>query len=128
MSGWTILGIVVAVLILLAIGGAVAARRRLEQSRAGFTDHLERANVDLATAHAADRGWDPEALERAAGAALREQHPGLHVDSLTLVEVVDRPGIHEDIARYRARIADGTELLVTMVRRGGSWAAERIEG
>jgi hypothetical protein len=126
MNGWIILGIVVAVLVLLALGGAVAARRRLEESRAGFTDHLDRANVDLATAHAADRGWDPEALERAAEGALREQRPGMEVDSLTLVEVVDRPGMDEDIARYRARARDGTDILVTLVRHGGRWAAERI--
>ena len=128
MSGWIVLGVIVAVLVLLAVGGAIAARRRLEASSAGFTDHLERANVDLATAHAADRGWDPDALERAAAAAMRDEHPELQVESLTLVEVVDRPGVDEDIARYRARVAEGTELLITMVRHGGSWAAERIEG
>ncbi len=128
MSGWLVVGIIVAVLVLLAVGGAIAARRRLEASRAGFTDHLERANVDLATAHAADRGWEPDALERAAATALREQHPAAQVESLTLIEVVDRPGVDEDIARYRARVAGGTELLITLVRHGGSWAAERIEG
>ncbi len=128
MSGWLVLGIIVAVLVLLAVGGAIAARRRLEASSAGFTHHLEQANVELATAHAADRGWEPEALERAAGTALRKQHPEAQVESLTLVEVVDRPGVDEDVARYRARVAGGTELLITLVRRGGSWDAERIEG
>ncbi len=128
MSGWTVLGVVVAILVLLAVGGAISARRRLEASSAGFTHHLEQANVDLATAHAADRGWEPEALERAAGTALREQHPGVQVESLTLIEVVDRPGVDEDVARYRARVAGGTELLITLVRHGGNWAAERIEG
>ena len=127
MPGWIVLGIVVAVVVVLAVGGAIAARRRLEATSAGFTDHLDRANVDLATAHAADRGWDPDVLERAAATALREKHPELQVASLTLVEVVDRPGVEEDIARYRARVTDGTELLVTMVRRGGRWSAERIE-
>ena len=128
MSGWIVLGVIVAILVLLAVGGAIAARRRLEASSAGFTRHLEQANVDLATAHAADRGWDPEALERAAGTALGERHPGVQVESLTLVEVVDRPGVDEDVARYRARVAGGTEVLITMVRHGGGWAAERIEG
>ena len=127
MSGWLILGVIVALLVLLAVGGAIAARRRLEASSAGFTDHLDRANVDLAAAHAADRGWDPDALEHAAGAALHERHPELEIAELTLVEVVDRPGIEEDMARYRAHTPDGTEVLVTMVRRGGTWAAERIE-
>ena len=127
MSGWVILAVVVSILVLLAVGGAIAARRRMEASSAGFTDHLDRANVDLATAHAADRGWDPEALEHAAGAALRDRHPALGEVELTLVEVVDRPGIEEDVARYRAQAPDGSEVLVTMVRRGGTWAAERIE-
>ncbi len=127
MSGWVVLAIVIAIIVVLAVGGAVAARRRLEASSAGFHDHLQRANVDLATAHAADRGWDPEALERAAGTALRERHPELDVAELTLVEVVDRPGIDEDVARYQAQTPAGGEVLVTMVRRGGTWAAERIE-
>ena len=128
MSGWTVLAIIIAVLIVLAVGGAIAARRRLEASSAGFTDHLDSANVDLATAHAADRGWEPASLARAASDALRERHPEFEAASLTLVEVVDRPGIDEDVARYRARADDGTELLITMVRHGGRWAAERFEG
>ena len=127
MSVWMIVGIVVVVLVLLAVGGAIAQRRRLEATRAGFEDHLERANAGLATAHAADRGWEPAALERAVRAALSEQHPELAVRELALVEVVDRPGIDEDMARYRAHAQDGTELLVTLVRRGGTWKAERIE-
>ena len=128
MSGWIVLGVIVAILVILAVGGAIAARRRLEASSAGFTDHLDRANVDLATAHAADRGWEPASLARAASDALRERHPEFAVASLTLVEVVDRPGIEEDVARYRARADDGTELLITMVRHGARWAAERVEG
>ena len=127
MSGWVIVAVVVAILVFLAVGGAIAARRRMEASSAGFEDHLQRANVDLATAHAADRGWDPVALERAAGAALRERHPELGAVELTLVEVVDRPGIEEDVARYRAQAPDAGEVLVTMVRRGGIWAADTIE-
>jgi uncharacterized protein involved in copper resistance len=127
MSGWVIVVVVVAIVVLLAVGGAISARRRMEASSAGFTDHLDRANVELATAHAADRGWDPEALERAAGAALRERHPEVGEVQLTLVEVVDRPGIEEDVARYRAQAPDGSEVLLTMVRRSGSWVAETIE-
>ena len=127
MSGWIVVGILVAVLVVLAVGGAIATRRRMEASSAGFTDHLEQANVDLATAHAADRGWNPEGLERAARAALAERHPELEVESLTLVEVVDRPGVEEDVARYRVRRQGGGELSVTMVRRPHGWAAERID-
>ncbi len=128
MSGWVVIAIVLAVLVILAVGGAIAARRRMKATEAGFSNHLERANVDLATAHAADRGWDPDALASAARAAVGERHPELGDVALTLVEVVDRPGIEEDVARYRARANSGTELLVTMVRREGGWRAERIEG
>lgn len=128
MSPWAVIGIVLLILALLAVGGAIAARRRMEATREGFADHLEQANVDLATAHAADRGWEPAALERAARESVAERHPGVELTSLTLVEVVDRPGVEQDVARYRARDAAGRELIVTMVRRAGNWAAETIEG
>ena len=128
MSPWLVLGIVLLILALLAVGGAIAARRRMEATSEGFADHLDQANVDLATAHAADRGWEPAALERAARESVAERHPGVELTSLTLVEVVDRPGVEQDVARYRARDAAGRELIVTMVRRAGNWAAETIEG
>ena len=128
MSPWAVIGIVLLILALLAVGGAIAARRRMEATREGFADHLEQANVDLATAHAADRGWEPAALERAARESVAERHPGVELTSLTLVEVVDRPGVEQDVARYRARDAAGRELIVTMVRRAGNWVAETIEG
>ena len=128
MSPWTVLAIVLLILALLAVGGAIAARRRMEATRQGFADHLDQANVDLATAHAADRGWDPATLEREARESVAARHPEVQLASLTLVEVVDRPGVDQDMARYRARDVAGRELIVTMVRHGGSWAAERIEG
>ena len=128
MSPWAVIGIVVLILALLAVGGAIAARRRMEATSQGFADHLEQANVDLATAHAADRGWEPAALEQAARESIAERHPGVDLASLTLVEVVDRPGVEQDVARYRARDAAGRERIVTMVRHGGHWTAEHIEG
>ena len=128
MSGWLIIGLVLLVLLALAIGGAIAQKRRMEANRAGFEQHLDRANLDLASAHAEDKGWDPETLERAVRSALAGQHPELAVTALTLVQVVDRPGMEDDEARYRARVEGRGELLVTMSRHDGGWVAQRIEG
>ena len=128
MSGWLIVGLVLLVLVTLAVGGAVAQRRRMEANRAGFESHLDRANVDLASAHAEDKGWDPETLEGAVRASLADAHPEVTVSALTLVQVVDRPGMEEDEARYRVQAEGRGELLVTMVRRGDGWVAQRIEG
>lgn len=128
MSGWLIIGLALLVLVGLAVGGAIAQRRRMEASRSGFESHLDRANVDLASAHAEDKGWDPGTLERAARGALDAQHPELTVTALTLVQVVDRPGMEDDEARYRARVDGRGDLLVTMLRHDGGWVAQRIEG
>ena len=127
MSAWMIIGLVLLILVALAVGGAIAQRRRMEETRAGFESHLDRANLDLASAHAEDKGWDPQALEQAVRAALAAERPDLTVTALTLVQVVDRPGIGDDEARYRVSAQDRGELLVTMVRRGDGWMAQRIE-
>ncbi|CAA9518064.1 MAG: hypothetical protein AVDCRST_MAG69-2892 [uncultured Solirubrobacteraceae bacterium] len=127
MSAWMIIGLVLLILVALAVGGAIAQRRRMEETRAGFEAHLDRANLDLASAHAKDKGWDPQALEQAVRAALAAERPDLTVTTLTLVQVVDRPGMGDDEAHYRVGAQDRGELLVTMVRRGDGWMAQRIE-
>lgn len=128
MSGELIIGLVLLVVVALAVGGAIAQKRRMEADRAGFGSHLDQANLDLASAHAEDKGWDPETLEAAALAALDARHPGAKVSALTLAQVVDRPGMEDDEARYRARVDGHGELLVTMLRRDGGWVAQRFEG
>lgn len=128
MSGWEIFGIVLLVLVGLAVGGAIAQRRRLEATGDRFAAHLDDANVGLAAAHAQDRGWEPRRLEDAARAAIAEQRRDAQVSDLTLVQVVDPPGTQEDRAVFRAQLADGLELLLTMARRDGEWYAERLEG
>jgi len=127
-SGWLIVGLGLLLLIALAVGGAIAQRRRMEADQGGFETHLDRANVDLASAHAEDKGWDPATLEQAVRSALHDQDPAVTVSALTLVQVVDRPGMEDDEARYRARVEGHGELLVTMLRRDGGWVAQRIEG
>ncbi len=87
MSGWLIVGLVLLLLIALAVGGAIAQRRRMEADQGGFETHLDRANVDLASAHAEDKGWDPEALERAVRDALAAEHPDLVVTTLDDVDL-----------------------------------------
>jgi hypothetical protein len=111
--------IVLAVLIVLALGGALARRTQLARTRADFEASLERANRDLATAAAADRGWDRAALETAARRIFAEQS-GAEPERLLLVEVVDRPGTDEDRAVFQAELG-GTRHSLTLGRRGGEW-------
>jgi hypothetical protein len=67
METWEIIILaVVAVIVLLAVGGAVARRRQLERSQGRFDEHLAEVNRDLAAAHAEDRGWERSLLEDAA--------------------------------------------------------------
>jgi hypothetical protein len=120
--------IVIIVLVLLAAGGAIAQRRRLDATGDSFAAHVDDANVRLAAAHAHDRGWDPQALDDAARAAIAQQRGTTEMSDLTLVQIIDPPGIHEDRAVFRAHLADGAELLLTMARRDGAWYAERMEG
>ena len=119
MPTWLI--VVLAVLLVLAVGGALARRAQLARTRAAFEASLERANRDLAAAAAADRGWDRATLEAAARRIFAERR-GAEPDRLHLVEVLDRPGTDEDQAVFRAEIGGHTEPL-TLGRRGGHWTA-----
>jgi hypothetical protein len=120
MPTWLI--IVLAVLLVLVVGGAIARRAQLARSRGAFDASLERVNRDLATAAAQDRGWDRDTLEAAARLAFAEQH-GAEPDTLTLVEVLDRPGTDQDQAVFRAEGGGHTHAL-TLGRREGSWVRE----
>ncbi len=128
MSSSEIFLLVLAILVLFAVAGSIAQRRRLEGSRERFAAHLGSADGDLAAAHAEDRGWEPRALEDSARAALSEQRPEAQISDLALVQVIDLPGADEDRAVFRAHQSDGSELMLTMGRRDGDWVAERLEG
>jgi hypothetical protein len=123
MPTWLI--IVLVVLLVLVVGGALARRAQLGRTRGAFDASLERVNRDLATAAAEDRGWDRDTLEAAARRAFADER-GAEPDSLTLVEVRDRPGTDEDQAVFRAEQA-GTAHRLTLGRRDGAWVRESID-
>ena len=123
MPTWLI--IVIVVLILMAIGGYFANRRRLTHTRPAFEARLAKVNQDLAAALAEDRGWQPERLEEAARAAWAQQRPHEEPEAVTLYEVLDRPGKQEDKAVFQFR-SGGREHLLTLGRSGDEWRFESL--
>jgi hypothetical protein len=111
--------IVVAVLVILVAGGILARSRQLARTRPAFERSLTQADRDLAAAAAADRGWDRALLEAAARRVYAERH-GADPQTLTLVEVLDRPGKDADEAVFEAQ---GERLVLG--RRGDEWIAGR---
>jgi hypothetical protein len=112
--------IVLVVLIVLAVGGAIARRAQLARTRPVFDATLEKVNRDLAAAAAQDRGWDRDTLEAAARSFFAAERGAAPAD-LALVEVIDRPGTDQDRAVFRA----GDEHL-TLGRHDGEWVGEGI--
>jgi hypothetical protein len=113
--------IVLAVLLVLAVGGSIAARRRLSATQDRFEADLQRVNRDLAVAHAEDRGWERSTLEASARQAYTAER-GSEPTDLELVQVIDRPGTDDDHAIFRI----GKERL-TLGRRDGEWVLERLD-
>ena len=116
-----VLGVFVALVIILALGGAYARKRQLERTRERFEASLAQVNRELAAAHAQDRGWAREGLEAAARLAYAAQHDGAEPSELKLVQIVDRPGTDED----KAVFAIGHERL-TLGRANGDWVFEKL--
>lgn len=119
------LGIVLAVLALLvlalAAGGYVAASRRARGRERTLVAELAAAEQALAQAHATDKGWDRALLEAAAREVAAARFGATPVDSLHLVQVIDRPGTDADHAVFRVQTADGREHRITLGRTGGVW-------
>jgi hypothetical protein len=109
-------------MILLAIGGLIATRRRAEASDAQLRAQLREADAMLAAAHAEDKGWERSALENAARRAYSETYGEGDVHELHLVQVVDRPGTEEDQAVFRV-VTDRGERTLVLGRRDGAWVA-----
>jgi hypothetical protein len=123
---WEIIVLVlVAVLVLLAAGGALARRRQLAGSQDRFEASLLQVNRDLAAAHAEDKGWEPSTLETAARQAYASERGGADPGALELVQVIDRPGTDDDHAVFRCG-PEARERL-TLGRRDGQWVLESLE-
>ncbi len=113
----------VVLIVLLALGGAIASARRAAAHEAQLRRQIGEANEALALARAADRGWDRDTLDAAARSAFTERYPGQPIDALLLVQVEDRPGIEEDVAVFQV-VSGGAEKTITLGRRHGEWAAQ----
>jgi hypothetical protein len=120
-----VLAVLLALIVVLAVGGAIARSRRMEAGRDAFSAELEQVNRDLAAAHAEDKGWERSGLEAAARAAFAERR-GSDPDELTLVQVLDLPGTDEDKAVFQAR-QGGREHRLTLGRRGGEWVLAELD-
>jgi hypothetical protein len=120
-----VLIIVVAVLVLLVLGGAVVLRRRHDAGEAAFTAEIERANRDLAAAHATDNGWEPARVSEAARNAFAQERPSVRVESIELVQVIDPPGTDDDKAVFLVQAEDGEHRL-TLGRQGDHWHLDSL--
>jgi hypothetical protein len=121
-----ILIVIGVVVVLFAIGGAIAVAKRSRRQDATFAQHVEAADAMLEQARAADKGWHRDTMEAAARAAIAESKPGWSYDDLHLVLVDDRPGVSEDRAHFMAMGSDG-QARVILAREGDRWIAERVE-
>ena len=115
-----------ALLLLLFVGGLVYSSRRQRRRAPLDARHIAEADRALELARAADRGWDRQALERAARDAIAAERPGWRYDDLALVLVDDQPGIAEDRAHLVATSGEGT-LRVVLLRGDAGWALERLD-
>jgi len=119
---------ILGVLLLLAIVGGASASLRNRRQGEQLTRRLREVDRELAAALAQDRGWERNALEAAARGAFAEHRPGVPVAALGLLQVVDKPGVDEDLAVFRVDTAEGT-TRITLGRRGddGAWYAAAVE-
>jgi hypothetical protein len=128
MTVWEVVLVVIGALLLLALLGSVSASRRNRAGAQRFTESLTAADRQLAVAHAADRGWERATLEAAARAGFGEHRPGVEVERLELLRVLDEPGTDQDLAVFRVVAAGGGGAShVTLGRRDGEWYAAAVE-
>ena len=118
--------VVLAILLLLFVGGVLGARRHARETEPRLHERVAAADRALEEARAADRGWDKVRLEEAARTALEIHRPDFRYDALHLVLVEDRPGTEEDRAQMAAVGADRV-VKVVLTRNGDVWEAELVE-
>jgi hypothetical protein len=122
MAIWEIVLLALVALVVLLFAGGYVANARVNAARQRrLREHIAEADKALAEARATDRGWDREVLEAAARAALETRRPGIPVERMELVQVVDLPGTDEDSAVFLVLTSDGEERL-ELVRSGDRWA------
>jgi hypothetical protein len=114
-----------AILVLLFIGGLVAARRRTREREPDRLETIANADRALEAARAADKGWERVLLEEAARKILAEERPDWRYDRLDLVLVDDRPGVEEDTAHFLATGPDD-EARIVLTRQDGGWLAKLV--
>jgi len=125
-TGLIVVLVVLVLIVMLAVGGSIAQRRRMDRNRPAFEAHLDQVNEDLALARAEDRGWERSTLEAAARDALARERPQEASQAeLALVRIVDRPGTDEDKAIFRVD-AGGKEGQLTLGRQGDAWILETL--
>lgn len=113
----------VALVVTLFTVAVVLVRRRQRDGAQQFALDLAAADQALEAARAADKGWERDRLEEAARAALADARPGWTYESLHLVLVDDRPGVHEDRAEMAA-VGGGERVSVALERSAkGDWSA-----
>lgn len=111
-----------ALIVLLFVGGLIAAGRRANALDEELWRRVEAANEALADAHAQDKGWKRESIEKAARSEFEAAHPDVVIDSLHLVQVIDRPGTESDQAVFHV-LSGGTTIPITLGRDGSKWVA-----
>jgi hypothetical protein len=109
-----------AILLLLFVGGAVVVRRRNLHRAKHLAERIARADQELASAYAVDKGWERGALDAAARKAFATEHPGEDLGAVALVGVVDLPGTDEDRAVFEV-ITHGHSRRLTLRRTGDEW-------
>jgi hypothetical protein len=125
MSTIAVIAIVIgAVLVLLFVGGFVAARRRVSHDDLG--EKIRAADRALEHARAGDRGWDRDRLSVTAGEAIRQQRPEFEWETLELILVDDRPGVTEDRCHLLAAGPRGSVRVILARREGGEWFAHEV--
>jgi Flp pilus assembly protein TadB len=128
MSALAIVLIVIGAIVLIALVlGFLGARARDRRQAGGWEARVRAADGALAQAAASDRGWQRDAMEDVARAALSESRPEWDYGALHLVLVDDRPGIEEDRAHFVAVAEGGDETRVVLSRQGDRWVAESID-